>query len=359
MVSAALERKVWARTKGSTLYPNLYVVLVATPGIGKSVVLSRAFKILHKVQDLQIAPESVTAASLIDAVAAASRQTANGFTFNAIITIASELGIFLPSYDNGFINTLTKLYDGEHYEERRRTGNALHTILERPLLSILGGTTPAYLSAAIPDIAWQQGLTARTIFIFSDELVDVPIWSGTTTNDTLEADLVSDLVRISGIIGMTRWSQECMDAISAWHKQGLPPVPDHVKLQHYKARRLAHLLKLCIIARAAHANDNRITLEDFHSAQGWLLEAEAVMATIFDGMSSKATDFDAIEEAKGFLRTTYVRDRRPVHEHMLIGFLQRKVPVHHIREVIDSMVTSRAIQRVMGQDGFVHIIPLD
>src|SRR6516165_11471403 len=52
------------------LYPNLYVVLVATPGIGKSVVLSRAFKILHKVQDLQIAPESVTAASLIDAVAA-------------------------------------------------------------------------------------------------------------------------------------------------------------------------------------------------------------------------------------------------------------------------------------------------
>jgi hypothetical protein len=356
MVSAALERKVWARTKGSTLYPNLYVVLVATPGIGKSVVLSQAFKILHKVRDLQIAPESVTTASLIDAVAAANRQTNNGLTFNAIIAIASELGIFLPSYDNGFINTLTKLYDGEHYEERRRTGS-LHTIVERPLLSILGGTTPAYLSAAMPDIAWQQGLTARTLFISSDEAVKVPIWSGPMTNDSLKDDLIADLARISEPTGMVEWSQECMNAISAWDEEGLPPIPDHVKLQYYNARRLTHLLKLCIVAHAAHSDDKFITIEDFRTAQGWLLEAETVMATIFEGMSSKATDYDAIEEAKGFVRKVFVRDGRPVSEHLLCSFLQRKVPVQHIQGVIDSMVNSRAIRRAIGKDGFVHIIP--
>ncbi|HWU39962.1 MAG TPA: DUF3987 domain-containing protein [Candidatus Acidoferrum sp.] len=358
MVSAALERKVWTRTKGSNLYPNLYVVLVATPGIGKSVVLSQAFKILHQVQDIQIAPESVTTASLIDAVAAANRHTANGLRFNAIIAVASELGIFLPNYDNGFINTLTKLYDGEHYEERRRTGS-LHTVVERPLLSILGGTTPAYLSSAMPDIAWQQGLTARTLFISSTEIVKVPIWSGPATNDALKADLIADLARISETIGMMQWTPECMTAISAWDDEGLPPIPDHIKLQHYNARRLTHVLKLCIVAHAAHADDRLVTLEDFKTAQGWLLEAEAVMATVFDGMSSKATDCDAIEEAKGFLRSTFIRDGRPVGEHMLCGFLQRKVPVQHIQSVIESMVASRAIKRVMGQDGFVHIIPLD
>ena len=39
-VAAALERKVWVRTMGSDLYPNLYTFLVGPPGVGKGVAIA-------------------------------------------------------------------------------------------------------------------------------------------------------------------------------------------------------------------------------------------------------------------------------------------------------------------------------
>ena len=74
LISMVMERKVWARTKGANLYPNLYVILTAPPGIGKSFVLSLAERMLRAVPHIHVAPSSLTTASMIDTLVLSKRQ---------------------------------------------------------------------------------------------------------------------------------------------------------------------------------------------------------------------------------------------------------------------------------------------
>jgi hypothetical protein len=320
---------------------------------------------LRKVPDLFVAPSSMTTASLIDTIALAKRQiTVLGHNppcveFNSVQTVASELGVFLPAYDPAFMNTLTKLYDGEYYEERRRTGKVNHLVLERPLLSIFGGCTPNYLSSFLPEGAWEQGFTSRTILVFSNEKQRKSIWGEGIDQaeiTKLETDLVEDLKSISHLYGMFKWSEDCMAAVSAWDDKDLAPVPEHAKLAHYNTRRLAHLIKLCMTANVARTNDMFITLSDFLIAKKWLLDAEADMPSIFNLMGS-SIDAKTIDDAVYYLREAQKRDGgRPVNEHLLYGFLRNKMPIANIQRTIEVMEKSKDIRRIFN-NGRWSVVP--
>ena len=57
-VAAAMERKMWVRTMGADLYPNLYTFLVGPPGVGKGVALHAGehLKDLPPIQAASISP---------------------------------------------------------------------------------------------------------------------------------------------------------------------------------------------------------------------------------------------------------------------------------------------------------------
>lgn len=350
-------------TKGSNLYPNLYTILVGPPGVGKSAVLSQAERFLRAVPDLKITPSSVSAASLVDSLVLADRkiirpnEVPSFVQFHYLTAVASELGVFLPIYDPLFMNSLTKFYDGEHYEERRRTGKVNHLKIEHPHLSILGGTTPSYLNAFLPEGAWDQGFTSRTIFIYSGETVFSEIFGEETKLKVLEAlylDLLRDLKMISVLYGKLSWEKEAAEAISEWNRAGLPPVPEHNKLTHYNSRRLAHVIKLSMIASIARSSELIITLEDYQAALGWLLNAEERVVDIFHNMGV-AGDSAAIDDTWDFIFRIYSKEKKPVSEHRVVNFLRSKVPSHNIMKVIEIMGRSGIIKLdcTGGTNGYV------
>jgi hypothetical protein len=356
MISAVMERKVWAHTKGSVLYPNLYLVLVAPPGVGKSNVLSMTENLLRSVPGICVAPSSLTTASLVDSVALAE-SPAGGHSLQAV---ASELGVFLPAYDPSYMNTLTKLYDGEHYEERRRTGKVNHLVVDRPLLSVIGGTTPSYLNSFLPEGAWDQGFTSRTIFVYSEEILKPDIW-GSDTDEThlvrLRSDLVHDLRTISRVCGRATWTSQAQEAITAWYHDDLKPIPEHPKLAHYNSRRLAHLLKLCMSAMMARGDGScSVTFGDYLTARKWLLDVEAVMSEIFNA-SVRGLQAHTLTDASFYVQKTFFRDgRKPVSEQLLVTFLRDRMRVGDVTKAIEVMLRSGDIQRIII-NGMVNYIP--
>lgn len=353
LLSAVLERKVWVWTKGSALYPNLYVILVGPPGVGKSAVLSQVERVLRTVPDLHVAPSSVSSASLVDSLVLANRkiirpnETPSFVQFHYLATVASELGVFLPVYDPLFMNSLTKFYDGEHYEERRRSSSVKHVKLDHPHLSIIGGTTPSYLNSFLPEGAWDQGFTSRTIFVYSGESVFTEIFGDDEGFNRLEAEylaLLADLKRISGLYGKLSWEPDAAASISEWNRKGLGPVPDHNKLQHYNTRRLAHVIKLCMVASVARTSDLRITLDDYQTALGWLLEVETYIPDLFNSHGVSG-DTAAIDDAWDFIFRAYNKEgKKPVLEHRVVNFLRTKVPSHSIMKIIEIMERSGIIK---------------
>jgi hypothetical protein len=353
LLSCVLERKVWVWTKGSALYPNLYIILVGPPGVGKSAVLSQVERILRTVPDLHVAPSSVSSASLVDSLVLANRkiirpnEQPSFIQFHYLATVASELGVFLPVYDPLFMNSLTKFYDGEHYEERRRSSSVKHVRIEHPHLSIIGGTTPSYLNSFLPEGAWDQGFTSRTIFVYSGEPVFSEIFGDDEGFNRLEAEylaLLADLKRISGLYGKLSWEPDAATAISNWNRAGLPPVPEHNKLTHYNTRRLAHVIKLCMVSSVSRSSDLIISLHDYQTALGWLLEAETFIPDLFNSHGVSG-DTAAIDDAWDFIFRAYNREeKKPVLEQRVVNFLRTKVPSHSILKVIEIMERSGIIK---------------
>lgn len=268
--------------------------------------------------------------------------------------MASELGVFLPVYDPLFMNSLTKFYDGEHYEERRRSSSVKHVKIDHPHLSIVGGTTPSYLNSFLPEGAWDQGFTSRTIFVYSGEAVFTEIFGDESGHDHLESlylSVLADLKRISGLYGKMSWEPDAAAAITEWNRRGLPPVPEHNKLQHYNTRRLAHVIKLCMVAAVARASDMRITLDDYQMALGWLLEIEAAIPDLFHA-HGVAGDTAAIDDAWDFIYRAYQKEnKKPILEHRLVNFLRSKVPSHQVMKIIEIMERSQLIRGEVTQVG--------
>lgn len=261
--------------------------------------------------------------------------------FNHLTIVASELGVFLPEYDRLFMNTLTKLYDGEHYEQRRRT-KGIHITMPRPQLNIISGTTPSYLNTLLPEGAWDQGFTSRSIFVYCGTAALTDIFEtvpSPTHNESVYSGLIADLKSINGLYGKFEWDERAVKAIVQWNASGLAPVPEQPKLLHYNSRRLAHLIKLCIVASAAKGNEKRIKLEDYQTALDWLLEAEAQMPDIFVNMGIGG-DSKAIDDAWFYVYTHFIKTKTPMLESRLYAFLRDRVASHNVGRVIEVMVKS-------------------
>lgn len=364
-IAGVLERKVWVKTMHSKLFPNLYVFIVAPPGVGKSVVLRQVEALWRGIEGLHVAPKSLSKASIMDTLGDAKRNKSVVkagrslfLNFNSLLVNAGELGVFIPQYDPEFMNALTDVYDGDLYEERKRTKD-LHLLIKEPCLNIIGGTTPSYLNQVLPEGAWDQGFLSRTFLIFSGvtNLVDL----FTSDDDELaEAPLVpklrADLRNIFDLVGAFSFSPEAQKAISTWHMAGGPPRPDHPKLVNYCTRRSAHLLKLTMVASASRGDDMIITLEDYQTALDWLLEAETAMEEIFKALGAKG-DSQTIAEALHYIYKYQMANKAPMLEQRLVAFVASKVPAYNVVKIIELMEKSGQISKTITAEGnFGYVI---
>lgn len=348
-LAGAMERKVWVHTAGSDLYPNLYIFLVSPPGVGKSRVLSAVRAMWASLVDHHLAPTNASRASLIDALDAAQRTIIRAghvpasFEFNSLKVLISELGVFLPEFANEFMNTLTDLYDGTPYMEKKRSMK-VHIDLPKPQLNIIAGTTPSYLGGLLPDGAWDQGFMSRTLLIHDAQISRVSLFSASTVDKETIRSLQSDLAELGEVIGEMRFTEEAKNAIDAWYLGGCKPEPDHPKLTNYLTRRAAHVLKLSMVASISESNNLVIDLPHFLRAKEWLEEAEAHIPDIFKGMGGSA-DSKVMDECWHLCMTYQVREQKLLSEASVIKFLQSRVPSYAVEKVLELMVKSHMLEQ--------------
>jgi len=359
-IAGAMERKTYVRTLKSRLYSNMYVVLVAPPGVGKTEVTWRIRKLWESLDDHHIARTSVTKASLIDELAEATRRIVTPenhknpvTTFNSLLLCINELGVLLPAYENEFMNTLTDLWDCKHYSERRRTAK-LEIDIANPQLNFLAACTPSYLMHVLPEGAWDQGFLSRTMLVYSGERQLRSLFAESDINEDEYNLLEEHLAEIASLFGEIKFEKASAVAMDHFHMTDGEPKPDHPKLISYNIRRTVHLLKLCMVASVSRSNELVITMEDFERALNWMTEVELYMPDIFKAMSQGGAG-KVMEDAWYYLFTTHAKEGKPVLKHRLINFLQERVPVHSIQPTIDMMEQGQMMEKRMTKAGDAFI----
>lgn len=354
-VSAALERRCYVRNKMGPVYPNLYVLLLSPPGVGKSAVIQPLKRLWKETSQLHVAPSNLTTAGLFDEIAEASQdRIVDGTTpikYHSLIAASSELGVFMPAYDMHFISMLTDLWDcdDEMSEGRRGRGK---TVIKNPQFSLLAGTQPGYLSQFLPPAAWEQGFMARVICVYCDEGQKIDLFGDSSADDELWASLVHDMKEIVTMQGEFKWSRDAKAIFSQWVLDGTEPKPRHFKLTHYNTRRHMQAMKLAQVASAARDNTLKITGDDASTALNWLFEAEEAMGEIFKALSSH-TDGDLIREFQMFVAEQYATTKKPITRSKLITFLSTKLPVQHTMRMFELAVQSEIIKETKITGTFV------
>lgn len=340
-VAGLLERRVYTETSQTPLYPNMYILLVARPAVGKSVAINQVGKVWRQMEGLFVAPDNVTRASLIDALKGATRivQTPKEtFLYNHLNVVASEFGVLVPAHDLEFLNILNHLYDApEKYHETRRTKNSSVEITH-PCLNVLAGTQPAYLYSLLPEEAWGMGFTSRLLMVYSDKPVRTSLFKKRKIDEKLFDGLVKDAKHIFTLTGEYRWSPEVEDEIDRWHSSGMAPIPSHSRLTNYIPRRVLHLLKLCMISTASRSDKMVIEMPDFLRAKEWLLEAEKFMPDIFREMGGKS-DGQMLQDLHAFAWDRFVRSgKEPIPKRDLVAFLSVRVPSERVGYILRNAI---------------------
>lgn len=356
-----MERKTWITSMDSKLYPNMYVILVAPPGVGKTEVTWRIRDLWASLETHFLGSTSVTKASMIDELAEATRRVIHGKgpnpvdNFNSLLICINELGVLLPAYENEFMNTLTDLWDCKYYSEKKRT-TKLEIEIRHPQLNLVAACTPSYLMNILPEGAWDQGFLARTMLIYSGDRQHATLFGTRPDLSSLNASLKTSLKRISNLYGEFEVSPAAAALLEDFNERninGTAGAPDHPKLISYTIRRTVHLLKLSMIASAAKSDDLIIHEEDVTRAHHWMMEAEQTMPDIFKAMASSGAG-KVMEEAWYYVYTTYTKEQKPVLRSRLIQFLQEKVPVHSIEVTIKLMEQTKMLKKVISPGGSAY-----
>lgn len=369
LVAGALERRVWTivgRQGGlpRRTYPNLYVLLIGAPGVGKFIV-NTVRELWRNTKEpgsqklaFHVGDSNMTKASMLDGYIKCIRSflPPNGspYEYNSMLIAAEEFGVFLPSNDTSFIAMLNDIYNApDFYSETRRHGPAKEVHIDNPILNILGGAQPVWMKTIFPEEAWGMGLFSRIIMVYatSGEPID-PFGEG-FDRPIVRQQLVNELNRLSILYGELKWSEAARRTMTVWHVAGGPPAPTHSKLEHYCRRRTQHAIKLALVSAVSRTGKCGLIEEiDVVRAIAWLTEAEKLMPDIFRAMIGQS-DHDVIEELYRYMVNMYATNKRqPIHERFLVMFLSRRVPSDKVFKIIEAAERSGMITRIGGTETY-------
>lgn len=289
-VAGALERRVYTESSMSRVYPNLYVLLVAPPGVGKSVSIFQGRALTEGTKALKIAPDDVTKASLIDHLARAEQTKIYSATemvqYHSLQVSADEFGVLVPAHDSGFLSVMNALYDNRAMYKESRRGRETDLVIQNPQVNLLAGTQPDFLANLLPPEAWGMGFMSRMLMVYAGKSAKPKLFGKKLRVNT--TDLAHDLKIITEMHGEMEWDPEAEELLVEWYDGGMEPVPEHSKLKHYTPRRILTMLKLCIVSAVSRGNDMMILKDDVERARDWLLEIEGVMPDVFKDMAGQS-----------------------------------------------------------------------
>lgn len=297
-LAAYLGRRPYFRFGHFTLHPNLYVMLIGSPGTKKSSAIKIGAKLLKQSgyntfaakktrqekflldlaeQSERLGGDTETDTSILDqnlwGDAPDSAPSMEGRPPAECFVAADEFNNFIGLGNTDFISILGDLWDYEGVYDYRLK-NSKSVFIPEPTISILGGNTPTGFAQAFPTETIGQGFFSRLLLVYG-EPSGVKFTFPPPPDTQAQAELIRLLHRIKnevvGEMTLTAEASDLLDKIYHTWKD-----LDDIRFEHYSNRRLPHLLKLCLVVTASRVS-TAIEVEDVVYANTLLTFTEQLM----------------------------------------------------------------------------------
>lgn len=310
LISSALMKKVWFVFGRTKVFPNLYIVLVAEPGIArKSQAILYGGEILHEVTGIVTSADATTPQAMLEDLELASKveimPDGTGFEHNSLTIQSSELETFLgQKRENAkMLILLTDLFDCKYRPYRYRTKGAGSNEIKSVFMTLEAATTPESLATCFPTSAFGGGLASRMTFVWAsgkDKKVAIPEIDEEAI--ALKPKLINDLSVIASTTGSFHYTKQSRQWWIDWYNSFDEKDPGRACLDHrfigWYSRKPTLILKLVQVIAAAKAatEDMSIEIPHFEEAIKAVEELEAPMTNAFSavGRSEITAEVDAV-----------------------------------------------------------------
>jgi hypothetical protein len=308
LLAGVLRKKVWLSLGRIKIFPNLYIVLVAEPGVSrKSQSISYGVDLLNEVPNIVVSSDTITKEALLQDLeggAVDDLMPDNAMFRHASLNIISkEFESFLgqKGENTKMLVLLTDLYDSQEIPFKYRTKNSGSNTVPSVYLNLLGATTPESLASCLPPSAIGGGLTSRILFIWSScKTKKVAIPTITPEIKQLRSHLIHDLTIISRMAGNFQFSSECKENWVQWYEgydeTSTGRICSDPAFNGWYSRKPMFLQKIAQALSATESNNMTLEWKYFERALDIVEEAELAMGRTFTavGKSDIATEVDSV-----------------------------------------------------------------
>lgn len=328
VIAGALRRKVWIDQAYFKWYPNLYVVIVAPPGIvSKSTTASIGMNLLRQVPDIKFGPDIVTWQALTQAFGESKEMFEYQDAYHPMCALtfeASEFGNLLDPQDKDMVDLLVSLWDGKQGEFKKMTKHVGNDSIENPWINLIACTTPSWIAQNFPEYMIGGGFTSRCIFVYADKKERLVAYPGDEVREDFreqEEMLLRELIEISKMVGQFTLTPEAKAWGRAWYEKHYST--KHIDLDPerfggYLARKQTMMHKVAMILSAAESSDMILTEEHLSLANIMLTDLEPDMQNVFQKIGKSADAFYAerfINFVHARSEVSYQEAYRYIHSH--------------------------------------------
>jgi len=359
VIAGTLERKVWIPWSATmNFYPNLYILLVSNPGMGKSSAGNTGVNgLMRHVKGLKFIPAQVTEAKLIDLMTEQSSFNLGTKQFfqSASYFYASEASNSLKNIYGDFIACLTDFYDCPAIWEKATKKDDRVTITNI-CFNMLAGCTFDYLSKLVTDDNIMGGFASRLLYIIYDEKkTRESVW-GEVDNKTesMRADLLHDLNLIHKMTGPYSADAEFKARWQEWfpkHDKERQNIQSE-KLQSIMVRESTNMIKLCMICAASESNEMILRARHWdraHTLINSIKDQLPKMLRISQAQSGVNTEQRSINMTimQAFEKTG---DSLPLDK-IVMNVVSKGYPVFRIKDTVVAMINGGMLSRQANEDG--------
>lgn len=279
VLAAALERKVTLRQGRIFHFPNIYVMLVSHPAVGKSTAIDAGTDLLEQLRaeynpNFRIIPNQATEPALIDLM-----KIIDYYQVSPSVALPQSAGFFYASEASAsalqntcgdFVATMTAFYDCPRWFRKKLKGDRDPTEIENSCMNLLAGTTFNYLKTLVNEQSVLGGFASRLIYVVSPERkVRKTAWGSSQALDSETArKLVEDLSEINKLVGLMTPSPgfiSCWETFQPQFDQYLIDLGNE-RLEAIMSRKGTNLLKLSMIFSVSEGNSLVVTEKHFERA---------------------------------------------------------------------------------------------
>ena len=270
LIATALGRNAYLDRGYFTLYPNMFIVLLAeSEECAKSTAIRIGTNMILGSDDMEGCPmifaQKATPQALVETLVDETGVPDADMivTKNAEVYIkASELSVLLGKKEKNseLLTMLTDLYDCPDkwaYKTRFKGWEQAVNVC----LNMIAGTTPKWLRLTIPSDAVAGGFVSRLVFIYvnhTDRQFPHPEYGA--EEEKLRVKLVHDLSLIRRIKGPYKWGKNSKEWYAEWYKGNAERLRKAPEL--YVRRKKDLVLKLAMCISASKSNDRVINVND-------------------------------------------------------------------------------------------------